>query len=81
MASTWIANFKKSLPVMEGDYKEAITYSMDHQIVFVGTGVGIPEYGPMIELATCGTRTSVTKYREMVVKDMAITLDKVNDWE
>jgi hypothetical protein len=52
---------------------------MDHKVVFVGGGVGIPEDGLLAELATGGTWTRVNIYKKLAVKQLSFTLDEVDD--
>jgi hypothetical protein len=54
---------------------------MDHKVVIVGTWAGIPENGPLAELGTGGTRTSVTTYGKVVVIQLTFMLDEVDDWK
>jgi hypothetical protein len=54
---------------------------MYHKVVIVGVWIGIPENGPLAELATGGTGTSATTYRKVAVIKFTFTLDEVDDWK
>jgi hypothetical protein len=77
LAGNRIADVKVSLS--DGDHKEAITGTMDHKVVFVEAGVGVPEDGLLAELATGGTGTSIKIYKKVAVKQLSSTLDVFND--
>jgi hypothetical protein len=89
LAGTWIADVKQSIFTIERYYKESITCTMDHKEAIIGTidrrfvnivaSVGIPENGPLVELATIGTYTRVAKCKKATFTHFTFTLHEVDD--
>jgi hypothetical protein len=61
------------------DHKEAIIGTIDRRFVNIVASVGIPENGPLVELATIGTCTRVAKYKKAAFTHFTFTLHEVGD--